>query len=118
MRLVYIAHPYGGDPSNLQAAREWVRWAFGAGKDVCPIAPWIVTCEILDDANPSDRRRGMETNMETVLKVNQVWLCGPRVSSGMLQEARVAFGKGIPVLDFTGYDAPPDGYPYAKWWQP
>lgn len=111
--LIYLAHPVSGPTpgaitANLLAARRWLAWAIDHFPAVSPIAPWIVTCEVLDDAREAHRARGMSINEATIMRCDAVWLTGGRVSKGMLAEARMAMGAGIPVVDFThlGVDPP------------
>lgn len=98
MTVVWLAHPYGGHPWNLDNARAWLHWALVNFPGVCPIAPWITTCEVLDETH---RARGMDVNLTTISRCDEVWLCGNEATPGMLREAVEAMGMGLIVIDFT-----------------
>ena len=109
MKLVYLAHPVGGDTlANLSRARRWLTWTYRHFGGVAPIAPWIVDCEgVLDEASPSDRARGLATGMAVLARCDEVWLVGGRVSVGMLMESDAARAAGVRVVDLTSLGAEP-----------
>lgn len=103
MTVVYLAHPVGGDVErNLIAARELYRRYTEWHPWVAIVAPWITECELWDDADPEQRRLGLERCMAVVAKCDQIWLCGPRVSEGMALERDAAMAAGVVVIDRTG----------------
>jgi hypothetical protein len=74
--LVYLAHPFQGDPKNLVTAKRWLQWTqrFASQQNAIAkepflerelhvVAPWIPLCEVLDDANEIDRRHGLRGAM-------------------------------------------------------
>lgn len=115
MRLIYLAHPFGGDLANLFRAKAWLRWAaliaLESGDFV--VAPWIPLCEIFagqDAHSPDFRALMLNGDCEVVQRCDELWLCGSHVSEGMAQERDAASWQGKVVRDFTGKVMPPE-YP-------
>ena len=107
MKVIYMAHPVSGDVAqNLEHAREWYAY-FIRNYDVAIIADWIITCMVLDDDNPDDRARGLAADLAAIPRVDELWLCGPHISSGMLKEAQMAHAEGIVVRNLTFSSKPP-----------
>lgn len=110
--LVYIAHPvrplagsFEQERLNLQYAEEWVRWAIiEAG--VLAVAPYLGLCRALNDSEANERSKGVAVSLRLVRKCDEIWLCGPRISSGMRQEAELAEESGVKVVDLTGRRLP------------
>jgi hypothetical protein len=101
-QLVYLAHPLSGDwEANIADARLWAKAAFEAG--FWPMAPYLMTEGILHE--PEDREIGMEFDKALLAYCDQLWLCGPRVSSGMADEKAEAERFSMPVLQFTTPEA-------------
>ncbi len=109
MRLIYLAHPYGGRPENLERAKRWLAWAlrFTAGFDtsplapLAPIAPWIAMCEAIGADDLGLRRRGLDIDCAVVAECFSTWLVGGAVTPGMEREAAAASDAGANVLDLT-----------------
>jgi len=100
--LIYLAHPVSGDvAANLARARRWLLWCYRTRPDLAFVSQWILDCEILDDANPTDRQLGLEHDFAIIERCDAVWLVGGRVSAGMAMEAAHALARGIHVRDFT-----------------
>jgi hypothetical protein len=108
MRVIYMAHPYGGDPDNLLRAKRWMRWI----EETQPIAvnaSWILECEIWDDAKPEEREAGLQRDIANIRRCDEIWAVGGRISEGMKVEITAAAEYGIPLLDLTlAGDEPPD----------
>ncbi|WP_167597673.1 hypothetical protein [Leeuwenhoekiella sp. ZYFB001] len=104
MKIVYIAHPIGGNVvRNLEALAKVIRQINLAEPEVVPLAPYYADVLALDDNNPAKRARGLE-NGRCVLKsgaIREVWLYGDGVSPGMLGEIRLAEALGLPILPKT-----------------
>lgn len=91
--LVYIAHPLGAGPDrdeNLRKATWWCAWA--ADQGVIPCAPWIAIATHWPETR---RDEGLAIDLATISRCDEVWLCGPRVSPGMLIEASFAHEKAF-----------------------
>jgi hypothetical protein len=85
----FLAHPVAGDERFTYAQNmahiEWVaRECFRAGLLV--IAPYVLTCRILDDALPADRALGMSVNDGVIRGLGRLLMCGHKRSSGMQHE--------------------------------
>jgi hypothetical protein len=101
MRVIYLAHPVSGDVSaNLARARRWLRWVYD-NFDVAVVADWILTCEVLDDANPAHRAHGLAMDRALVEICDEFWMVGGRVSNGMKTEVDVALTAKVAVRDLT-----------------
>lgn len=108
-RIVYIAHPIGGDVAgNLADLRRILRHINLTMPDVVPLAPYYGDVVSLDDANPAERERGVENEMALLRSgiFTELWLTGPRISPGMRAERQLALDMRIPVLDKTGSELP------------
>lgn len=103
MRMVYMGHCYSGDRENLVKARAWLKFFHEQLQDVVVLAPWILDCEMLDDRDLKIRELGLQRDEAVVARCAETWLVGPRVSPGMLREARAALRHDRPVWDLTGY---------------
>ncbi len=105
MKLIYMAHPFGGDPANLERARRWFAWLCREFPRNAYICNWIIECEIFDDADPEQRAASLARQCEIARRCNAVLLVGGDISPGMMQEARAAGS----VLDLSMIgDEPPE----------
>jgi hypothetical protein len=101
-RIVYIAHPIGGDvAANMRHLREVLRRINHRYTDVVPFCPYYADVVSLDDHDPDDRARGLR-NREAVIRsgmVDECWLTGGKLTAGMLREIEMFDELGIPVID-------------------
>jgi hypothetical protein len=93
MRVIYMAHPLAGDVNdpgvrlaNLAKAKRWYLWIVRNFPDAAIIADWIISCEVLDDANPENRKQGMRMNTALLPLCAEIWLVGGFQSKGMTDE--------------------------------
>jgi hypothetical protein len=94
MKLVYIASPYAGDiEHNTLVAQEYCRRA--AEQNVIPLAPHLLFTQFLDDNIPDQREQGLKMGLELLSSCSELWVCGPRISSGMAAEIEHAERLGI-----------------------
>ena len=101
MKIVYIAHPISGDiKGNLEKIRQIVRTINLAYKDIVPFAPYWVDCHALDDNNVDERMRGIDNDSEFFRRrtMDEVWLCGDKISTGMKYEIQKALNIDIPII--------------------
>jgi len=103
-KIVYIAHAIAGDiENNLSDLRRILRKInLECPYTVIPIAPYYADVVSLNDTVPDERKRGMH-NDATLIKcglISEIWLTGPRISSGMQAEIDLAKTLNIPVIDF------------------
>lgn len=96
----YCAHPLGPEPGRLDnaaLAKTWFLWM--AEQRVVPVASWIIIASVWPEAR---KEEGFAIDFEQISRCDELWLCGPRVSPGMLEEAKFAKKKkNIHVVDFT-----------------
>jgi hypothetical protein len=99
MRLVYIAHPIGGNVEiNIKKVLEIVKHLNLTDQSIVPFAPYLVDVMALDDDVPKQRARGFRNNEHLFGLIDEVWLYGDRISSGMAKEIAWAEKLGIPVI--------------------
>lgn len=104
MKIVYIAHPVGGDVSgNLKKIRLIIREINLTEPDVLPFAHYFVDCLCLIDTIPEERERGIKNDIALLRAgfINEVWLYGDRISTGMRYEIDLADELGIPIIPKT-----------------
>lgn len=98
-KIVYIAHPIGGDVHvNLNKVQNIYAEITDNYPDVIPFAPYWITCHALDDNNPSDRAKGFEHN-EAIFRsgiIDELWVYG--ISKGVIQEVQWANELGIKII--------------------
>lgn len=103
-KIIYIAHPISGDvEGNLQKIAEIYKMVSRSHPEVVPFVPYFATCKSLDDSDPIDRSLGILHNSEFFKRgvIDEVWLFGDRISTGMNHEIQMAEDAGIPVVDKT-----------------
>jgi hypothetical protein len=111
-RVVYVAHPVAeytrkdgvlmtlGD--NLRSSKDWLQALVRWNRTYAFCMPWLAYVEACDDTDPEQRERGMLDDVTILLRCDELWLCGPHVSPGMLTEKLAALSMGMPVVDHTG----------------
>jgi hypothetical protein len=117
MKIVYIAHPIGGDvASNMKKVLDIVRKINLEEKDIMPFAPYIVDVLAMNDNNPEEREIGLR-NCYTVFNsnfVDELWLYGPQLTAGMKAEVDLALDKLMPVYVKDPEMDLPFGYQFIK----
>lgn len=104
MRIIYIAHPIGGDiKNNLEKIRQIVRKLNLEREDIVPFVPYWLDCHALDDNVPAERVRGIKNDKALFDRgfIDEVWLYGDRISEGMKNEILMAKELGINVVAKT-----------------
>ena len=110
MALIYLAHPYAAETEakmqgNRRSAMAWGIWiarTFG----VAVSADWIWWCEYLTET-PENHELGLRCDDQAIMKCDEFWMVGGRISGGMLRGERVARGINIAVRDLTGWGVVP-----------
>lgn len=98
-KIIYIAHPIGGDVElNVAKVLAIVKDLNMSGLPIVPFAPYIVDVLALDDNDPDQRARGFENNRDLLNWVDEIWLYGGRISIGMQREIDWANELKIPVI--------------------
>lgn len=104
MKIVYIAHPIGGDvKNNLEKIKNIVRFINLNYPSVLPFAHYWLDCHALNDDVPAERNRGIQNDHELFNRkfIDEVWLYGDRISAGMKAEIELANSLGITVVPKT-----------------
>lgn len=111
MKIVYMAHPVSGDvKNNLARAKAWVRWIEENHPDVAVVASWITECEIWDDDNPTHQAAGLKRDLAVIERCDELWLVGPKISSGMERERAHAEEHGLAIRVIAPGQLWPPGY--------
>lgn len=104
MKIVYIAHPVGGDvPNNIKKIISLVKHISLVFPDVVPFVPFFCDLHALNDDIPRERNVGIKHNYEFFKRqtFDELWLCGDKISTGMHTEIKLAFKFNIPVIPQT-----------------
>lgn len=104
MKIIYIAHPIGGDvQDNLRRIAIIARQMNLTEPDCVPFAPYFLDCVALRDATSSERKRGIKNDIAIFRKsfIDEVRLYGDRISPGMRAEILLARQLGIAVVAVT-----------------
>jgi len=98
MKLVYIAHPLGGNvQENLKLAGQWVRWASRL-QGIVPIAPYFQSVVAFSESTPEEREEGFQHGLKVLQYCQELWICGETISRGMQRELDYALRWQIPVI--------------------
>ena len=104
MKIIYIAHPIGGDvENNLRKIAIIARQMNLTEPDCVPFAPYFLDCVALRDEKPTERVRGL-TNGVAIFErriIDEVRLYGDRIIPGMKAEILLARQLGIAVVAVT-----------------
>lgn len=101
-KTVFIAHPINGDIlGNTEKILKICREVHD--ENTIPVAPYLVSLQYLDDKDPIERDLGIGANLETFHRgyIDELWLFGDRISTGMEQEVLLALSLGIIVIPKT-----------------
>jgi hypothetical protein len=103
-KIVYIAHPIGGDvTANLEKIIAVVRKINLKQPNIVPFVPYFADCEALSDSVPEERERGLKNGLTIINSgiVKELWLYGNTISQGMWGEIRQAHVLGIRIVPQT-----------------
>ena len=96
MKKVFICSPYRGEvEKNVKQARYYSRMAAVCG--YCPVTPHLFFPQFLNDDDPQERIKAIKLGVELMKMCDEVWVHGPRVSSGMAYELEAARTLGLPI---------------------
>lgn len=101
-KLVYIAHPIAGDvEDNVKRVLEICKRVHT--KDTVPMAPYLVAVQYLNDHLEEERELGIAANVEHFKRkvMDETWLCGPKISSGMKKEIELCLEHDIPIVCYN-----------------
>jgi hypothetical protein len=108
MKAVYVAHCLGSGPDredNRKSAARWCAW-LATHFDIAPVADWIILSGEWAET-PELREKGLSIDVAIIERVDEVWMVGPRLSPGMMIEARYAVDAGKPVRNLVGQEKDP-----------
>lgn len=95
MRLIYLAHPYGGDEKNVEDAKQMVRRLVQKFPGTVFLSPLQATGFYYNDIPYIE---GMHHCLELLSRCDEIWLCkGWEDSKGCMMEYAFAKAKGIPI---------------------
>jgi len=97
-KIVYIAHPIGGDVKINIAKVKSIYNKLSLEQEVIPFAPYILAVESLDDSNPEHRAIGFEQNKTFFERgiIDELWVYG--ISKGVHQEIEWAQEFNIKII--------------------
>jgi hypothetical protein len=106
MRIIYLVHPISGDPANIAHLLEIVKCINLKYKDIVPFASYVADCLALDDTDPEQRARGLWNDRELFGRkfIQEIWVLGDTITSGMSSEIARAEVLGIPVTYWSEQD--------------
>lgn len=116
MAGVCLLHPVSADTEagvaeNLARALRWFNWLVETRPDDYIIMNWYPYVVALDDKNPDHRKRGLRDSCRMIRSgaVQEVVVCGGRVSTGMAEELEVASVSRIKITDLSSLgEEPPE----------
>lgn len=95
MRMIYIAHPFGGKQENADKAREIILDLLYKYPDCTFYSPLHATGFFYNELSYLD---GMEHCFEALMRCDELWICGDwQTSRGCNMEYGFAKAKGIPI---------------------
>lgn len=103
-KVVYIAHQVSGDiDGNIKKILQLCHDIHKADDNIIPFAPYLVALQYLDDNVHEERELGILANIEHFKRktMDEIWLCGPKISKGMEQEIKLAKKYNIPIKCFN-----------------
>ena len=104
MIVAYICHPISGDiHGNLKKIVAIARMINLEEPQVVPFVPYFIDMHCLNDKDPRERARGIFNDTELIRRkfIDEIRLYGPRISTGMWHEIRLAQELGIKICPMT-----------------
>jgi len=96
-KLIFIASPYAGDVEhNIEMAKRYCRHALECGCDF--VAPHLIYPQVLNDANPEERQRGIRMGLRLLSFCDELWICGDKITEGMQAEIAEAKRLGSKIV--------------------
>ena len=111
MKFVYLAAPLSpieGETveGNIERAMAQYQFLCLEYPDAVFLCQWVLNVQVFADT-PENRAAGMRRNKAIIQELlprvgGELWLIGPRISSGMDDEAIWATEAAVPVKNFIG----------------
>ena len=106
MKMIYVASPYRGDvKKNMAFAKEACKYVLSEGNNF--YCPHLFLTDILDDDIQIERDIGIALGKDTMLRCDELWVFGDRISEGMLGEIEFARNNGIPTQRHISFEYQP-----------
>ena len=100
MKLIYLAHPFGGKQENIEKVQEIITGLIWQMPDHTFYSPLHATGFLYDGL---DYISGMDHCFEALGRCDELWICGDwRESRGCNMEYGFAKAKGVPIKFITG----------------
>ncbi len=100
--IIYLAHPFGGNPENLDAAERWAAW-LSLRFDALFAVPWVALCRHWPDSGET-RKRGLELDLAAVRHCHGMIMVGGCVSPGM----QIEKAEARELWDLSEFETPED----------
>lgn len=98
--FIYICSPLKGNiERNIQRAIGCSRFVYSKGG--IPLAPHAIFTQFLDDNIPEERNAGIDMGIQLLLKCDELWAFGEKISEGMAAEMAAAKTLGLKVKRFN-----------------
>lgn len=101
MKIAYIAHAIGGNVQQNLANLIVIITVINCQRpDIVPFAPYYADVVALPDNIPENRARGLQNCQEILRRpgiIDELWLCGEKLTEGMVDEIRAAIDMNIPI---------------------
>ncbi len=110
-RMEHPFKPVETTEDNLASAKRWLKWLARSFIGIDPVAEWIPWVEVLDDADPAERERGLAMGEEMAKRLDGVFLVGGRISDGMKMAGAAAVAHRKFVFDLTALGSDPPSNP-------
>ncbi len=92
MKIIYICHPYSGDPEGNRA--KVVKFCMAvASTGLLPLAPQIYLPQFVDEK--MQRELAMQMCRELLTRCDALGVCGDEITAGMKEEIALAEELGI-----------------------
>lgn len=99
MRVVYLAHPYGGDEANVEDAKQIVCRLVKKFPGIVFLSPLQATGFYYNDIPYLD---GMNHCLELLSRCDELWLCkGWQDSKGCCMEYAAALTRHMPICELN-----------------
>ena len=100
MKRIFVCSPFASEDDALQAAN--VERARAICREIAlaghaPFAPHLLLPQVLDDGVEAEREVGLRAGLAWLPVADELWVCGPGLSPGMVREIREAEQMGIRV---------------------
>ena len=97
---IYVCSPYKGKEENYKKAVEYCKLIAAQGH--IPFASHVMLHGILDDEIEAERQKGLLAGLEMVKIVDELWIFGEVVTSGMKSEIELSKSLGKEVFRCLG----------------